>query len=245
MGRKHERVSRRQRNINEAFESNLRATQEFDPQPAFHRTPRLNALTEAQGHYLLSMQSNQLTFGVGPAGTGKTYVAASWAAGLLSQRKIKKLIVTRPMVTAGEGAGYLPGELAEKFAPFYAPFKGVFDAVLGPGQTDAMTKSNRIEAKPLDYIRGLTFDDAFVILDEAQNTTPEQMKLFLTRIGRNCTVVVNGDTEQKDLKGISGLEDALRRLDGLASVGICEFDVEDIVRSGLVKDILRRYAKTS
>jgi phosphate starvation-inducible PhoH-like protein len=144
-------------------------------------------------------------------------------------------------VTAGKGAGFLPGELDEQFAPFFAPFKGVFDQVLGKSQTDAMMKGGRIEAKPIDYIRGLTFEDAFVILDEAQNTTPDQMKLFLTRIGENCTVIVNGDITQKDIPGYCGLEDAANRLKGLAGVTIVQFTEDDIVRSGLVKEIMKRY----
>lgn len=208
------------------------------------RKRTLNAQTEAQGHYILSMESSTLTFGVGPAGTGKTFVAAVYACNQLIDRKIAKLIVTRPSITAGESSGYLPGELEEKFAPFFAPFRGVFDQTLGVSQTDAMIKSGRIEAKPIEYLRGLTFDDAIVILDEAQNVTPHQMKLFLTRIGKNCTVIINGDITQKDIPGPDGLSDAIRRLETLEGVQVVHFTEDDIVRSGIVKAILQRYAKT-
>lgn len=242
-----QRQSRRQRQQDDqrqrVFQDRAAQREVFTQLPV-KRARELHAQTEAQGHYLVSMEENTLTFGVGPAGTGKTYCAAALAANLLIDRRISQLIVTRPSITAGESSGYLPGELEDKFAPFYAPFKGVFDQVLGVSQTDAMTKSERIVAKPVEYIRGLTFNDAFVILDEAQNTTPAQMKLFLTRIGENCTVVINGDTSQKDIPGKDGLSDAVERLDGLNGVSIIRFTEDDIVRSGIVKDILRRYAQT-
>jgi phosphate starvation-inducible PhoH-like protein len=212
-----------------------------DQDPARYARKPLSALTEAQGHYLISMEGNQLTFGVGPAGTGKTYVCAAKAAEMLLDKQIGQIIITRPMVTAGKGAGYLPGELEEKFAPFFEPFLQVFYQRLGRSHYENLVRNEKIVAKPLDYIRGLTFDNAFVILDEAQNTTPEQMKLFLTRIGEHSRVVVNGDILQKDIQGLSGLEDAVYRFRGMKQVSVVEFDEDDIVRSGLVKEILKRY----
>lgn len=201
----------------------------------------VEAKTEAQGHYLLSMQSKQLTFGLGPAGTGKTYVCTTYGAQLLENKEVSKLIVTRPAVEAGHGLGFLPGTIEEKFAPYFAPFKQVLEEHFGASHLEYLLKRGTIEIAPIEYIRGLTFDNAFVILDEAQNTTPAQMKLFLTRIGQYSRVVVNGDTDQKDIEGLSGLEDASDRLEGLDQVGVCEFTEDDVVRSGLVREILRRY----
>lgn len=211
---------------------------------SFFRKPRLEAKTEAQGHYLLSMESKPLTFGLGPAGTGKTYVCTTLAAQKLAERQVSKIIVTRPAVEAGQGLGFLPGTIEEKFAPYFAPFKQVFEEYFGPSHLEYLIKRGTIEIAPLEYIRGLTFDNAFVILDEAQNTTPAQMKLFLTRIGEYSTVVVNGDTDQKDIQGLSGLEDATNRLDGMPSVGVVEFTEDDVVRSGIVREILKRYRTT-
>ncbi|QNK01649.1 PhoH family protein [Dyella telluris] len=196
---------------------------------------------EVQGHYLISMESNQLTFGIGPAGTGKTYVCTAHAANLLLQRKIQKIIVTRPAVEAGKGLGFLPGTIHEKFEPYFAPFRHILSSVLGARHLENLQRLEKVEIQPLEYIRGLTFDNCFVILDEAQNVTPEQMKLFLTRIGENSTVVINGDITQKDIPGESGLKDAMERLKGLKGVKVIEFTEDDVVRSGLVKEILRRY----
>ena len=208
------------------------------------RRKRLEARTRAQGMYLVSLDSKQLTFGVGPAGTGKTYVCTTYGAELLANRQIEKLIVTRPAVEAGRGLGFLPGTIEEKFEPYFAPFKQILEQFFGPSHLEYLIKRGVIEIAPLEYIRGLTFDNAFVILDEAQNTTPGQMKLFLTRLGEYSRVVVNGDIDQKDIEGLSGLEDAVNRLEGLDRVGVCTFDEDDVVRSGLVKDILKRYRNT-
>ncbi len=179
----------------------------------------LEAKTQAQGHYLCALDSSELIFAIGPAGTGKTYCAAAYAADLLQRGEIERIIVTRPNIEVGSGMGFLPGELEEKYAPYLEPFR----------------------AKPLGFMRGETFDNAFVILDEAQNTTPAEMKMFLTRIGKNCTVVVDGDPDQCDLTGSSGLMDAVHRLEGLPGVSVVEFCEDDIVRSGLVKLILCAY----
>lgn len=212
--------------------------------PVVRQRVPLAAKTEAQGHYMISMKSKQLTLGVGPAGTGKTYVCTTYAAQLLADKDVQKIIVTRPAIEAGGGLGFLPGTIEEKFAPYFAPFQQVLQEFFGKTHLEYLLKRGVIEIAPLEYIRGLTFDNAFVILDEAQNTTPTQMKLFLTRLGEYSRVVINGDTDQKDIKGLSGLEDACQRLRGLSAVGICEFTEDDVVRSGLVKDILQRYRKS-
>lgn len=232
-------MGRRQREQEEMLKD-MDARKEYRERPK-KVLKKLEAQTEAQGHYMISIDSNQLTFGVGPAGTGKTYVATRIGAQLLKDKKIRKLIVTRPAVEAGEGLGFLPGTIHEKFAPYFAPFRAVLDEVFGATHVDYLIKCGDIEIQPLEFIRGLTFDDCFVILDEAQNTTPGQMKLFLSRIGNYSTVVINGDVTQQDIEGMSGLQDAIDRLDGLASVEICEFDEDDIVRSGLCKEIIKRY----
>lgn len=201
----------------------------------------LRAQTEAQGHYILQIQKKWLTFGIGPAGTGKTYVCAALAAQALLEGKTERLIVTRPAVEACESLGFLPGELDQKFDPYFAPFRDVLDEWLGKSHVDGMIRSGKIVATPMAYMRGKTFKNAYVILDEAQNTTPNQMKLFLTRIGEDTKVVVNGDLAQSDLRGRNGLEDAIERLQHIEMVGISRFSRDDIVRSGLVRAVLEAY----
>ena len=201
----------------------------------------LQAMTEAQGHYLSALNSSQLVFAIGPAGTGKTYVASAFAADLLQAKAIDKIIITRPNVEVGTGFGFLPGELEEKYAPYLAPFKEVMIERMGLSQYEYALKVESISPQPLAFMRGATFNNAFVILDEAQNCTPAEMKMFLTRIGKNCTVVVDGDPEQSDLSGPSGLNDAVNRLESIPGVAVVEFTEDDIVRSGLIKDILIAY----
>lgn len=214
---------------------------DFD-MPRVHQVPkRLEARTETQGQYISAMMSAQLIFGIGPAGTGKTYVAGAWAADQLIGKDVDQIIITRPAVETGSPMGFLPGELEEKYAPFLEPFNQVMIERMGRGAFECALKLGKIAPKPLAYMRGATFKNAVVILDEAQNTTPEEMKMFLTRIGENCVVVVNGDTAQCDLKGPSGLIDALNRVAHLDEVRVVEFTEDDIVRSGLVKAILKAY----
>lgn len=201
----------------------------------------LQAQTAAQARYMAAIASNTITFGIGPAGTGKTFIAATMAADLLERKEIRRIIITRPAVEAGESLGFLPGELDEKYEPFFRPVRDVLERRMGAGALEYMVKAKTIEALPLAYMRGMTLDDAFILLDEAQNTTPTQMKLFLTRIGENATVVVDGDLSQKDIPGPSGLIDAARRLQGLPGVGFVTFTEDDVVRSGIVQDIVRRY----
>lgn len=224
-------------------ELDQRARDEHQYQPKRKPVKPLAAINEAQGQYMCAIDGRQLTFGLGPAGTGKTYICTRMACDMLDNKEIEKIIVTRPAVEASDGGmGFLPGDIHEKFAPYFAPFRAVFEEVWGPGKTDYLIKSGVIEIAPLEYIRGLTFKNAFVILDEAQNTTVGQMKLFLTRLGEDAKVVINGDISQKDIPGQSGLEDAVNRLQGLNQyVYVHEFTEDDIVRSGIVKAILLRY----
>jgi phosphate starvation-inducible protein PhoH and related proteins len=198
-------------------------------------------LSEAQRRYDSAIEAHTLTFGVGPAGTGKTYVATAKPALGLLERRWSRLIVTRPAVEAGEELGFLPGLLEEKFDPYFAPVRDILNRVVGKSTVEAMVRGQRIVAMPLAFMRGHTFTDSFVVLDEAQNTTPTQMKLFLTRIGQNCKVVVNGDLSQRDIPGPSGLADALDRLANMRDVAVVRFHRDDIVRSGLVQDICEAY----
>lgn len=202
----------------------------------------LQAKTAAQRRYINAIERHALTFGIGPAGTGKSYCAGALAAEALESGRIERIILTRPAVESGENLGFLPGNLDEKFSVYIDAFRDILNERLGAGTVDYCLRHGRIVAAPLAFMRGKTFNSkTFVILDEAQNTTPAQMKMFLTRIGEDCKVVINGDIQQSDIHGPNGLSDAIRRLDGVANVYVHEFERADIVRSGLVRDIIDRY----
>ena len=203
----------------------------------------IKAKNFAQSQYLEALRHNQITFAVGPAGTGKSYIATAYAAEQLYYKKIDKIIITRPAVEAEESLGFLPGELDEKYAPYLLPVKEILDQLLGKAFVEYCLKSGAIEAVPIAYMRGRTFDNAICIIDEAQNCTPNQMKLILSRIGENCKYIVDGDISQKDIKGTSGLEDAINRLSGIQGVESCHFLNADIVRSGMCKKIIQAYSE--
>jgi phosphate starvation-inducible PhoH-like protein len=199
--------------------------------------------TKAQQHYVNSIKTNTISFGIGPAGSGKSYVAAAYACELLESRKIDRIFLTRPAVEAGEKLGFLPGSEQEKYLPYIVPFLEIFYERLGRGATEYFIKHQRIVPVPLGFLQGRTLRNCLCILDEAENCTPFQIKMFLTRIGENCKVVLDGDLEQvSPYVNNSGLADAVRRLRNVPSVGVTEFTIDDIVRSGIVKDILRAYA---
>ncbi len=210
---------------------------------AASRSPApLTARTPAQRRYIEAIRNHCLTFGIGPAGTGKSYCAGALAAQALEAGQIDRIILTRPAVEAGEQLGFLPGDLHEKFSPYIDAFRDILNARLGAGTVEYCLRHGRIVASPLAYMRGKTFDErTFVVLDEAQNTTPAQMKMFLTRIGEDSRVVVNGDVRQSDIRGRNGLEDAIGRLAGVPGVHVHCFERADIVRSGLVREIIDRY----
>lgn len=210
----------------------------FKPQ----RSP-IEARTPTQQRYANAIKSHDLIFAIGPAGTGKTYIPTALAAEALMDRRIDKIIITRPAVEAGESLGFLPGELEEKYEPYLAPVRQIFTERMGTGAFEYALKSKRIEPVPIGFMRGMTFKDCWVILDEAQNVTPKQMKMLLTRIGENCKVIVCGDTDQKDIEGTSGLADAIKRTSWIKAVRTIRFTLDDVVRSGLVRDILASYAQ--
>ena len=172
---------------------------------------------------------------------GKTYLAMAKAVAALQAREVNRIILTRPAVEAGEHLGFLPGTLTEKIDPYLRPLFDALHDMLDQDSIPKLMQSGVIEVAPLAYMRGRTLNDSFIILDEAQNTTPEQMKMFLTRIGEGCRVVINGDIAQSDIKGPNGLADAIDRLKGVGGVHIHRFEREDIVRSGLVRAIIDKY----
>ena len=200
-------------------------------------------MTKAQGQYHLSMSSNTLTFGVGPAGTGKTFVAVAQACEKFLDGEFEKMIFTRPVQEAGERLGFLPGEEKDKIAPWFAPILIELERRLGKSVVEALIKSGKISFVPLAYMRGHSFNKAFVLLDEAQNTTPSQMHLLLTRIGTDTIVVVDGDSKQCDLVGVkkNGLDHALEKLAGKKGVGVVKFEVDDIVRSPFCRMVIEAY----
>lgn len=195
----------------------------------------------AQGQYLQSIRDNQIIFGVGSAGTGKTFIAASYAAEQLFNKNVNKIILTRPAVTAEEELGFLPGDLAEKYEPYLLPFREIFERTLGKSFYECCLKDKVIEPAPIGYLRGRTFDNAIILIDEAQNVTCGQMKLILSRVGENCKVIISGDTGQTDIKEESGLSDAIKRLARIPEVDVVTFYPQDIVRSKLCKQIIMAY----
>lgn len=230
---------RRQENNNKKVQSLLQEMKD-SPKPI---TEPIVGKTENQKRYINAIKNFKLIFATGDAGTGKTWLATALAAQALDNQRTRQVILTRPAVEAGESLGFLPGEIEEKFEPYLQPFKQVLYERLGKGRAECMIKNGKIQAIPLAYLRGMTFNNCIVILDEAQNTTPTQMKMFLTRIGENCTVIVNGDISQTDIRGRTGLEDAIERVEFLPSVKVIKFTKDDIVRSGLVQEIVEAYSK--
>lgn len=195
----------------------------------------------AQSSYLEAIKQNDITFGVGSAGTGKTYIAAMYAAERLFYKDIDKIILTRPNVEAGPSLGFLPGELEEKYAPYLEPFADVFKRALGPSFYEYALKTKKIEPIPIGFLRGKTFDNCIVLCDEAQNVDPKCMELILGRIGVNSKIIFSGDTKQKDIQGTSGIDDALKVLQGVRGVEVVEFLSADIVRSAMCKKIIMAY----
>ena len=201
--------------------------------------------TIGQKQYVDSVMENTVTIGVGPAGTGKTYLAVAAAVAAFRDKQINRIILTRPAVEAGERLGFLPGDLQSKVDPYLRPLYDALFDMLGAETYQKYLERGNIEVAPLAYMRGRTLDDSFIILDEAQNTSREQMKMFLTRMGFGSKVVITGDITQIDLPGDkpSGLKEAMKVLRGVEGVGICELSQQDVVRHVMVQRIIEAYAK--
>lgn len=201
--------------------------------------------TIGQKDYIKAIQACPVTIGVGPAGTGKTYLAVAAAVKAFREKEVSRIILTRPAVEAGERLGFLPGDLQSKVDPYLRPLYDALFDMLGPETYQKYLEKGNIEVAPLAYMRGRTLDDSFIILDEAQNTSREQMKMFLTRMGFGSRVVITGDVTQIDLPSDkpSGLKEAMRVLDGVEGVGICRLTQNDVVRHIMVQRIIEAYAK--
>lgn len=207
-----------------------------------YRGRAIRPKTAGQKRYVQSIRRNTITFGIGPAGTGKTYLAMAMAVAALKRREVARIVLTRPVVEAGESLGYLPGTLQEKLDPYVRPLYDALFDMTDMERGNALIEQGVIEIAPLAFMRGRTFNNAFVILDEAQNTTPEQMKMFLTRLGFSSTFVVTGDASQRDLSGVGGLESARQVLSDIDDVSFVDLDRNDIVRHTLVARIVDAYA---
>lgn len=203
----------------------------------------LKCKTLGQKKYIDSIKKNDIVFGIGPAGTGKTYLAIAMAVKYLKEKKVGRIVLTRPAVEAGERLGFLPGDLQEKINPYLKPLYDALYDILGVETFQKYMESNIIEVAPLAYMRGRTLDDSFIILDEAQNTTPEQMKMFLTRFGYGSRIIVTGDITQIDLgQGkVSGLKQVMKILKNVEGIDFVQFTHRDVVRHRLVMEIIKAY----
>ena len=208
-----------------------------------NRGRQVKAKTLGQWHYVETIRHNHITLGIGPAGTGKTYLAIALAVAALKKKEVERIILTRPAVEAGEKLGFLPGDMQDKVDPYLRPlYDGLYD-MLGNETFQKYLTKGTIEVAPLAYMRGRTLNDSFIILDEAQNTTPEQMKMFLTRFGFGSKMVITGDITQIDLPGgkTSGLKDASKILKDVPGIGIVNFSGQDVVRHEIVGSIIKAY----
>lgn len=205
----------------------------------------IKAKTIGQQQYMKAIEKNTVTIGVGPAGTGKTYLAVAAAVAAFRERQVSRIILTRPAVEAGERLGFLPGDMQNKVDPYLRPLYDALFEMLGTESFNKYLEKGNIEVAPLAYMRGRTLDDSFIILDEAQNTTREQMKMFLTRLGFGSKIVITGDVTQIDLPGdkVSGLKDAVRVLEDVEDIAICRLTAQDVVRHVLVQRIIHAYEK--
>jgi phosphate starvation-inducible protein PhoH and related proteins len=205
----------------------------------------IRSKTLGQRDYVQAIRQHEITFAIGPAGTGKTFLAVAMAVNAFRSREVSRIILTRPVVEAGEKLGFLPGDLQTKIDPYMRPLYDALHEMMGPEQYMKNLEKGIIEVSPLAYMRGRTLDEAFIILDEAQNTTPEQMKMFLTRLGFNSKAVVTGDITQIDLPADkkSGLKEARRILQGVEGLAFVELTQRDVVRNALVQRIVRAYEK--
>ncbi|MDX5412892.1 MAG: PhoH family protein [Rhodobacterales bacterium] len=217
-------------------------TQEITPPRPARAAKPLEPMNDTQKAYISSIHHNRITFGIGPAGTGKTYIAARIAAQQLREKKIERIYLSRPAVESGRSIGFLKGTLEEKMQPYMAAFGQAFRDGLGEGHFEYHMRMGRIEILPINFIQGRSLDEkCYLLVDEAQNTTPEEMKMILTRIGKGARFVITGDPQQKMIPGKSGLIDGLRKIRYLESIGVAEFSRSEIVRDDLVQHILNAY----
>ncbi len=206
-----------------------------------YRGRALQPKTAGQKRYIDAIRRSTITFGIGPAGTGKTYLAMAMAVAALKRKEVARIVLVRPVVEAGESLGYLPGTLQEKLDPYIRPLYDALFDMTDMERGNALIEQGIIEIAPLAFMRGRTMNNAFVILDEAQNTTPDQMKMFLTRLGFSSKFVVTGDVTQRDLLGVNGLDVARRVLEGIEDISFVDLDRNDIVRHSLVARIVDAY----
>lgn len=208
-----------------------------------NRGRQVKAKTLGQWQYVETIRKNYITLGIGPAGTGKTYLAVALAVAALKKKEVERIILTRPAVEAGEKLGFLPGDMQDKVDPYLRPLYDGFYDMLGTDTFQKYLAKGTIEVAPLAYMRGRTLNDAYIILDEAQNTTPEQMKMFLTRFGFGSKMVITGDITQIDLPGgkNSGLKDAAKILSNVSGIGVIKFSEQDVVRHEIVGSIIKAY----
>lgn len=227
---------------------------DFDPKaarPTFEeinlRKRPVRARTATQGAYIHALKRNSLTFGIGPAGTGKTWLAVAQAVQMFERREVDRIVLSRPAVEAGERLGFLPGDMREKVDPYLRPIYDALYDLMDARIVERALQSGEIEIAPLAFMRGRTLSNACVILDEAQNTTTMQMKMFLTRLGENSRMIVTGDPSQVDLPGgmRSGLDEAVQLLDGVEGIGVIKFAAEDVIRHELVARIVAAYEKAA
>ena len=207
----------------------------------------ITARTENQQKLVKAFDENDLVFATGPAGSGKTFVAIALAVRALKNKEARKIILSRPAVEAGEKLGFLPGDMKEKLDPYLQPLYDALNDMIPPARLQKFMEEGTIQIAPLAYMRGRTLDDSFIILDEAQNTTREQMKMFLTRLGFGSKIVITGDITQIDLPGdkISGLKEAIKILDGVEDIAICRLTAADVVRHALVQEIISAYERSA
>jgi len=205
----------------------------------------VNPRTKLQGEFVKSIIGNDIAFGIGPAGTGKTYLAMAFAVAALKKGAVERIVLVRPAVEAGEKLGFLPGDMKEKVDPYMRPFYDALGDFVGAGETEKMLTSGVLEIAPLAFMRGRTIKNSMMLLDEAQNTTPTQMEMFLTRMGEGSKIIVTGDIHQNDLpKGqITGLQDAFNTLQGVEGIGFTQFTEADVVRHDLVRRVVSAYER--
>ena len=229
--------------INITASQNGHKTDDLDTVVHYGRKGAISGQTNVQKAYIKIVHNNDIVFAVGPAGTGKTYLAVAFAAASLENREVDRIVLCRPAVEAGENLGFLPGDLKEKVDPYLAPLYDALGDMMPSTRLKPLLANNTIEVIPLAYMRGRTFNNTFMILDEAQNATTMQMKMFLTRLGVNSRAIVTGDITQIDLprKSESGLLQVIEILNGIEGIGFSQLDESDVVRHKLVRDIIKAY----